>query len=99
MSNITLIGLDLAKNVFQICGLNRAGKVIFNRKVTRHKLLPSLLDHPQAVVAMEACGSSQYWARELIKQGMRVKLIPARQQNRCAGRAGHCRSLATTEVA
>jgi transposase len=77
VSNITLIGVDLAKNVIQICGLNRAGKVVFNHKVTRHKLLPSLLEHPEALIALEACGSSQYWARELIKRGMRVKLIPA----------------------
>ena len=77
MSNVTLIGLDLAKNLFQICGINRAGKIVFNRKVTRRQLLPSLLNHPHALVAMEACGSSQHWARELIANGMHVKLIPA----------------------
>ena len=52
MSNITLIGLDLAKTIFQICGLNKAGKVIFNRKVKRNKLMACLLAHPQALIAM-----------------------------------------------
>ncbi len=52
MSNITLIGLDLAKNIFQICGLNKAGKVQFNRKIKRNKLRASLLDHPQALIVM-----------------------------------------------
>ena len=41
MSNITLMGLDLAKNVFQICGLNKAGKVPFNRKIKRNKWMAS----------------------------------------------------------
>lgn len=77
MSNVTRIGLDIAKNVFQICGLNRAGTVVFNRKVTRDKLLQALLEHPHALIAMEACGSAHYWARTLIVGGHSVKLIPA----------------------
>ena len=60
MSNITTIGLDLAKNVFQVCGLNRSGKIVFNRKVNRNKLMHCLLQHPDALIAMEACGSSHY---------------------------------------
>ena len=77
MSNITLIGLDLAKTIFQICGLNRAGKVVFNRKIKRNKLMASLLAHPQALIAMEACGSAHHWARRLKAEGFQVKLIPA----------------------
>ncbi len=77
MSNVTTIGIDLAKSVFQICGLNQARKVIFNKQVTRSKLLASIIDHPEAQIAMEACGSSHYWHRELTKLGFKVRLIPA----------------------
>lgn len=77
MNNITLIGLDLAKNIFQVCGLNKAGKVQFNRKVKRRDLMACLLSYPNALVAMEACGTSHYWARRLIAQNIQVKLLPA----------------------
>lgn len=77
MSNVTTIGLDIAKNVFQICGLNQAQKVVFNRKVTRANLMKHLFQYPNALIAMEACGSSHHWARQLLTRGMQVKLIPA----------------------
>jgi transposase len=64
MSNITTIGVDLAKSVFQVCGLNRARKVIFNKKLSRSNLVGELQKHPNAVIAMEACGSSNHWHRE-----------------------------------
>lgn len=51
---VTLIGIDLAKSVFQICGVNQAGKPIFNRKIRRNKLIEQLMCHPEAEIAMEA---------------------------------------------
>ncbi|WP_417614633.1 IS110 family transposase [Oceanisphaera sp.] len=74
--NITLIGIDLAKNVFQVCGVNQAGKPIFNRQVRRPNLLKLLLQHPDATIAMEACSGSNYWGRTLQKLGYTVMLLP-----------------------
>jgi len=74
--NVTLIGVDLAKSVFQLCAVNQAGKVIFNRSVRRAQLLGLLLKYPDATVAMEACSGSNYWGRTLLNTGMNVKLIP-----------------------
>jgi len=77
MSNITTIGIDLAKSVFQICGLNKANKKVFNKQVKRKNLIHEIRQHPNALIAMEACGTSHYWARTLSSLGFSVKLIPA----------------------
>lgn len=73
---VTLIGIDLAKTVFQVCGVNQAGKQIFNRQLRRHRLMALLVQYPDAVIAMEACSGSNYWGRELEKGGFTVRLIP-----------------------
>ena len=77
MSNITVIGIDLAKNVFQLCGLNRANKVQFNKSVRRDRLLGEIRQHPNTIISMEACGSSHHWARVFSEEGHTVRLIPA----------------------
>ena len=76
MTNTTLIGLDLAKNVIQVCGVNRAGKSLFNRAIKRAKLLEFLAQYPGVLVAMEACSGSNYWGRKLESLGHPVRLIP-----------------------
>jgi transposase len=73
---VTLIGIDLAKNVFQVCGVNQAGKQVFNRQVRRAKLMELLVQYPATTMAMEACSGSNYWGRELQQRGFLVKLIP-----------------------
>jgi transposase len=73
---VTLIGIDLAKNIFQVCGVNQAGKPVFNRQVRRARLMEFLIQHPGATMAMEACSGSNYWGRELQQHGFQVKLIP-----------------------
>jgi len=73
---VTLIGIDLAKSIFQVCGVNQAGKRIFNRQVRRAKLMELLIQHPDATIAMEACSGSNYWGRELQQRAFQVKLIP-----------------------
>lgn len=73
---VTLIGIDLAKTIFQVCGVNQVGKSVFNRQVRRNNLLAVLAQHPDAVIAMEACGGSNYWGRELKQLGFEVMLIP-----------------------
>lgn len=76
MNNNTIIGVDLAKTVFQV-GVMTAGKITVNKQVTR-ALLPSFIaNRPPSIIAMEACYSAHYWAREFERYGHTVKLIPA----------------------
>ena len=77
MNNITTISIDLAKSVFQICGLNKTRKVIFNKQVKRHLLVDHIRQHPNAIISMEACASAHHWARTFAQMGLEVKLIPA----------------------
>ena len=72
-----IVGIDLAKTVFQICALNRASKVAFNRKITRAKLPMVVEQWEPTVIAMEACGSANYWARRFEAMGHTVRLVPA----------------------
>jgi len=73
---VTLIGIDLAKAIFQVCGVNQVGKRVFNRQVRRARLMGLLMQHPEATVAMEACSGSNYWGRTLQQRGFKVMLIP-----------------------
>jgi transposase len=77
MNEYKVVGIDLAKNVFQICALNRAGKVAFNQRLTRKKLASFIQQLPISDIAMEACGSANYWGRTFEGMGHRVRLIPA----------------------
>jgi len=65
--HITTIGLDLAKNIFQACGVTADGDIAFNRPLRRAGLLKFFEKQPPCLVGMEACGSSHYWAREITK--------------------------------
>lgn len=71
----TMIGVDLAKNVFQLHGAAMTGEVRFRKKLSRPQFMKFMAEHPAAVVVMEACGSASYWARELAKAGHEIKLI------------------------
>ncbi|MGK0267403.1 MAG: transposase [Paraglaciecola sp.] len=71
------IGIDLAKNVFQVCGVNEHMKSQFNQKLKRPQLLDFMRQQAPTMVVMEACYSSHYWGREMAKLGHDVKLIPA----------------------
>jgi transposase len=73
---VKLIGIDLAKSVFQLCAINVAGKVLFNRQVKRDRLIAEVRKHPEVTIAMEACFSAHYWARTFQSMGHRVLLIP-----------------------
>jgi len=70
-----MIGVDLAKSVFQLHGASLAGHLKFRKKVTRVQLRHFMAKHEPAVVVMEACGSASYWAREMVKLGHEVRLI------------------------
>ena len=76
MNNHTVIGVDLAKTVFQVA-IMANGKLISNKQVRRASLHSLMANQPPSIVAMEACYSSHYWAREFERYGHDVKLIPA----------------------
>jgi transposase len=77
MGQVITIGLDLAKSVFQVHGVDAAGEVVFRRKLRRAQLLRFFAQQPACRVGMEACASSHHWARELTALGHEVKLMPA----------------------
>ena len=76
MGEVSTIGLDLAKNVFQAHGADASGAVLFRKKLRRHQVLTFFAAQRPCMVAMEACGSSHYWAREIGRLGHAVRLIP-----------------------
>ena len=73
---VTLIGLDLAKNVIQICGVNQAGRRVFNRAVRRRQVMEVVAQYPGVPVAMEACSGSNFWGRLAEQHGHQAMLIP-----------------------
>ena len=76
MSKIITVGLDLAKNVFQVHGANDEGQVLLRKKLRRAQVLEFFEELPCCMVAMEACGGAHFWAREIGKLGHDVRLIP-----------------------
>ena len=74
--DITTIGFDLAKTVFQVHGADGEGRVVLRRKLRRGKVLAFFAGLPSCLVGMEACASAHYWARELQALGHKVRLIP-----------------------
>jgi transposase len=77
MGQVVTIGLDLAKSVFQVHGVDATGEVVVRRKIRRSHLLQFFSKQPACLVGMEACASSHFWARELTALGHEVRLMPA----------------------
>jgi transposase len=75
VGEVSAIGLDLAKNVFQLHGADASGATLFRKKLSRARLLDFLMAQPRCTVAMEACGGAHYWGREIGKLGHAVRLI------------------------
>ncbi|MDF2867436.1 MAG: transposase [Gammaproteobacteria bacterium] len=73
--NITLLGIDIAKDVFQLHGADARGKRVLTKRLKRKELLSYLANLPVCCIVMEACGGANYWAREIKKLGHEVKLI------------------------
>lgn len=78
MAKDTMIGVELAKSVFQIHGASMKGDVKFRKRLSRPQFLKFMAGQAPAVVAMEACGSANYWVREMTRLGHEVKLISPR---------------------
>ncbi len=76
MQEIVTVGLDLAKNVFQVHAIDAEGKVIERRQLRRAEVLKFFGGLPSCLVGMEACASAHYWGRELMKLGHDVRLMP-----------------------
>ena len=101
MAQVTTIGLDIAKHVFQAHGADAAGQVVFRKRITRGKLIAFLAAQSPCIVAMEACAGAHYWAREISKLGHSVRLMaPAyvkpfvkRQKNDAADAEAVCEAV------
>jgi transposase len=75
---ITTIGLDIAKNVFQVHGIDAAEKVVVRKQLRRGQVMKFFAALPPCLIGMEACATAHYWARELTKLGHEVRLMPAK---------------------
>ncbi len=74
----TAVGIDIAKEVFQVHYVDvRTGEIV-NRQIKRAKLLDFFANRAECLIGMEACGGSHHWARQLISLGHQVKLLPAK---------------------
>src|SRR5215207_416258 len=98
LGQVSTIGLDLAKSVFQVHGADASGAVVFRKRLRRDQVRPFLAAQPPCTVAMEACGSAHDWAREIGMLGHAVRRIPPayvkpfvkRQKNNAADAEAIC---------
>ena len=101
MQTIATIGLDIAKSVFQVHGVDAAGQVVVRRQLKRRRVLASFAKLAPCLIGIEACASSHYWARELQALGHTVRLIPPayvkpyvkRQKNDAADAEAICEAV------
>jgi transposase len=101
MTELSTIGIDLAKRVFQVHGVDRVHKVVVQKQLSRSEVVAWFSKQVPCLVGMEACATSNYWAQEISKLGHRVKLIPPayvkpyvrRQKNDRADAAAICEAV------
>jgi transposase len=87
---ITTIGLDLAKNVFRVHGVDATGQVVVRKSLRRSQMLPFFAKLPPCLVGIEACGTSHHWARELIKLGHEtMRFVPVKSLEQQAALSIH----------
>ena len=98
---LTTLGIDLAKSVFQLHGIDEEGSIVLRKKLRRNALLNTLRGLSPCLVGMEACATSHYWAREIMALGHEVKLMPPayvkpyvkRQKNDAADAEAICEAV------
>ena len=78
MTEISIVGIDLAKQVFQVHGVDRQGRKRLQRQLTRSQLERFLVQQPPCLIAMEACGGAHHWARRARAAGHEVKMMHPR---------------------
>ena len=106
MQTITTIGLDIAKSVFQVHGVDAAGRVVIRRQLKRRYVLAFFQKLPRCLIGIEACASSHHWSRELQALGHRVRLMPAayvkpyvkRQKNDAADAEAICEAVSRANM-
>jgi transposase len=76
IEEVSIVGLDLAKQVFQVHAAGNDGAVVLRRKLSRGQVLAFFTELPRCIVAMEACATAHYWAREIGKLGHEVRMLP-----------------------
>ena len=94
---ITTIGLDIAKNVFQVHGIDASEKVVVRKQLRRRQVLEFFKAQPPCLVGMEACATAHYWARELSKLGRLVRYDAAALENFVGRNLRVSKAKATTE--
>jgi len=75
MNKVSVMGIDLAKHVFQVYGADKKGQRLFSKSIKRAQLIKFISEMPTCLIGMEACGSAHFWAREFQRSGHKVKLI------------------------
>ena len=75
MAQVSVLGIDLAKQIFHVVGLDDAGNVVLRKRCPRGALMPFIAQMPPVVIGMETCGGAHYWARRFREHGHTVKLI------------------------
>ncbi len=106
MGEVITIGVDIAKSVFQIHGVDAAGTVVIRRRIGRARVLEFFADLPPCLVGMEACATAHQWARELKKLGHDTRLMPPtyvkayvkRAKNDAADAAAICEAASRPDV-
>ena len=106
MQTITTIGLDIAKSVFQVHGVDAAGQVVIRRQLKRRYVLAFFQKLPPCLIGIEACASSHYWSRELQALGHTVRLMPPayvkpyvkRQKNDATDAEAICEAVARANM-
>jgi transposase len=82
-------GIDLAKNTFQLHGVDGTGQTVLRKRLNRSRLLEFFANLPACTIGMEACGGAHYWARELTRLGHMVRPMPAQYVKPCVKRSKH----------
>ena len=78
METVAVVGVDLAKSVFQMHGVDESGAVVLRRRVSRGQFVKLFAKLPPCLVGMEACATSHHWAREITALGHEGRMMPAR---------------------
>lgn len=86
MKEVKILGIDLAKTNFSICGMSGDGEVLFRKALRRKELVEFTANYQPCVIGMEACGGSHYWGRLFLRQGHQVKMMTVEEVKRFAPR-------------